>query len=186
MGRLPIPAVGGRFDWAMRAVIAFIERITEAAGGVAALVIVPLVVATCYEVFARYALGAPTIWAFELGYTLMGIHFLLGGALTLRRQGHVRIDVIYAHLAPRQQATIDLVLYVFLILPCLALLSNRLISYAIEAYVSGETTGNSAWNPAIWPLRTIIAASFVLLALQVIAECLKCLLVLAGRDEKAA
>lgn len=170
----------------MRAIIAVIESITEGIGGLAALVIVPLVLATSYEVFARYVWGAPTIWAFELGYTLMGIHFLLGGALTLKRQGHVRIDVIYAHLAPKRQATIDLVLYVFLVLPCLALLSNRLISYAAEAYVSGETTGNSAWNPAIWPLRAIIATSFVLLALQVIAECLKAVQVLRAREGKVA
>lgn len=170
----------------MRAIIAVIESITEGIGGFAALVIVPLVLATCYEVVARYVWGAPTIWAFELGYTLMGIHFLLGGALTLKRQGHVRIDVIYAHLAPKRQAAIDLILYVFLVLPCLALLSSRLISYAAEAYVSGETTGNSAWNPAIWPLRAIIATSFVLLALQVIAECLKAVQVLRARQGKVA
>jgi len=55
----------------MRHILRVIERLTEGIGSLAALVIIPLVLATCYEVFARYVFGAPTIWAFELGYTLM-------------------------------------------------------------------------------------------------------------------
>ena len=50
----------------------------------ASFAIVPLVLATCYEVLARYLFGAPTIWAYEIGYTLTGSHFLLGMAYTLR------------------------------------------------------------------------------------------------------
>ncbi len=159
----------------MRRIIAVIELLTESIGGLAALVVIPLVLATCYEVFARYVFGAPTIWAFELGYTLMGIHFLLGGALTLKKQAHVRIDLIYSQLSVRKQAMIDVVLYTVLILPALTLIFLRLADYAGEAYISGETTGQSAWNPPIWPLRMIIAASFLLLTLQVFAEILKCI-----------
>lgn len=157
----------------MHALIRGIDSLTEAVGGLAAIVIVPLILATCYEVFARYLFGAPTIWAFELGYTLMGVHFLLGGALTLKRGGHVRIDLIYAQLSARRRALIDLVLYLVLIVPALTLLVHRLANYALEAWSSGETTGQSAWNPPIWPLRFVIAASFILLLLQVIAECLR-------------
>jgi TRAP-type mannitol/chloroaromatic compound transport system permease small subunit len=159
----------------MRGVIAFIESLSEGIGGLAALVVIPLVLATCYEVFARYVFGAPTIWAFELGYTLMGIHFLLGGAITLKRDGHVRIDLIYAQLSARRRALIDLALYVVLVLPALTLVFLRLADYAADAYSSGETSGQSAWNPPIWPLRAIIAASFLLLTLQVVAEILKCI-----------
>lgn len=166
----------------MQSIIRLIERLTQAVGGLAALIVIPLTIATCYEVFARYLFGAPTIWAFELGYTLMGIHFLMGGALTLRRQAHVRIDLIYAQLSPRYQALIDLSLYLLLVVPALGLLTNRLGSYAWEAFNSGETTGQSAWNPPIWPLRFFITAAFILLLLQVIAECLKCVLVLRGQS----
>ncbi len=161
-------------------IIRFIERLSVNVGYTAALVVVPLTLATCYEVFARYFFGAPTIWAFELGYTLMGVHFLLGGALTLQRGAHVRIDLVYSRLSPRLQALADLVLYVSLLIPCLYLLSERLGEYAIEAFRSGERTGNSAWNPVIWPFRAIIAFSFILLLLQVIAECLKSIRIIRG------
>jgi len=167
----------------MIAIINFIESITRSAGYTAALVVIPLTLGTCYEVFARYFFGAPTIWAFELGYTLMGVHFLLGGALTLQRQAHVRIDLIYARLTPRYRAGLDLLLYVSLILPCLYLLTDRLIEYTVNAYESGERSGNSAWNPVIWPFRTIITVSFILLALQVFAECLKAARVLLGYSD---
>ena len=53
-------------------------------GSFGACLIVPLVLATCWEVFARYMFGAPTIWAYEIGYMLTGSHFLLGMAFTLR------------------------------------------------------------------------------------------------------
>lgn len=178
----PSSSGGGGSPWS--GLVRAIEALTGGVGMLAALVVVPLVVATCYEVFARYVFGAPTIWAFELGYTLMGVHFLLGGALTLKRQRHIRIDVIYAQLSPRKRAAIDLALYLALVLPALILVSLRLGDYAASAYASGETSGQSAWNPPIWPFRAIIAASFVLLALQVLAECLKCLDVLCGRGSE--
>jgi len=166
----------------MRGVIAIIEGLTEGIGGLAALVIIPLVLATCYEVFARYLFGAPTIWAFELGYILTGVHFLLGGAITLKRKAHVRIDLIYDQLSVRKRAVIDLVLYTALVLPALCLIFLRLADYATAAYLSGEGSGQSAWNPPIWPFRAIIATSFLVLTLQVVAEILKCVETLRRRD----
>ncbi|WP_340110087.1 TRAP transporter small permease subunit [Pikeienuella sp. HZG-20] len=155
-------------------IIRWIEILTETVGGMAALLVVPLVLATCWEVFARYVLGAPTIWAFELGYMLMGVHFLLGGAITLKRQVHVRIDLIYARLTSRRRAWIDLILYSCLILPAVFLLCVRFWEYTAHAYEIGELSGQSAWNPPIWPFRAVIVFSFIVLGLQVLAECLKC------------
>lgn len=165
----------------MQFIIRSIERLTDAVGGIAALVVIPLALATCYEVFVRYVFNAPTIWAFELGYTLMGIHFLLGGALTLKQRAHVRIDLIYAQLPAKGQALIDLTLFALLIIPALWLLTSRLGDFAWESFQSGEQTGQSAWNPPIWPLRFLITASFGLLLLQVVAECLKCVQILRGK-----
>lgn len=161
--------------------VRWIEALTESVGGVAALLVAPLVLATCWEVFSRYVLGTPTIWAFELGYMFMGVHFLLGGAITLKRQAHVRIDLIYARLSPRARASIDLVLYVCLVLPAVAMFCERFWEYAADAYVSGERSGSSAWNPQIWPFRMLILASFGLLGLQIVAECLKCVHAIRGR-----
>lgn len=165
----------------MNLAVRLIQALTEAVGAAGAVLVVPLVVATCWEVFSRYVLNEPTIWAFELGYMLMGMHFLLGGAIALKRQVHVRIDLIYARLSPRRRALIDLVLYVGLVLPAIAMFCLRFWDYTHAAYLSGEQSGMSAWNPPIWPFRAVILLSFVLLGLQVIAECLKAVDALRGR-----
>jgi TRAP-type mannitol/chloroaromatic compound transport system permease small subunit len=170
----------------MKSTITVIEKVTTGIGYATALLIIPLVIATCYEVFARYIFGAPTIWAFELGYSIMGVHFLLGAALTLRRGAHIRIDLIYAHLKPRTQAIIDLVLYVCFLAPFLIFLSDWMLSFAYDAFISGERTGQSAWNPPIWPFRFLISSAIVVLLLQVIAEILKCIVVLVGKDQRSA
>ncbi|SMF53747.1 TRAP-type mannitol/chloroaromatic compound transport system, small permease component [Tistlia consotensis] len=165
----------------MRSIVKAIERVTTNIGYVTALIVLPLALATVYDVFARYVLLEPTIWAFELGYTLTGAHFLLGAAITLQRGGHIRIDLIYAKLPPRWRAGIDLVCYLFLLLPFLVLLTDTLANYAWQAIQSGERTGQSAWNPPIWPLRVMISSSFALLGLQVVAEIIKSAAVLIGR-----
>nr|WP_304363580.1 TRAP transporter small permease subunit [Jiella sp. LLJ827] len=159
----------------MNPLIRWIEAVTEIVGGAAALLVVPLVAATVWEVLSRYVLGTPTIWAFELGYMLMGVHFLLGGAIALKRQVHVRIDLIYAQLSARRRAIIDLFLYAGIVLPAIAVLCYHSGVFAMAAYASGERSGQSAWNPPIWPFRVLIVFSLVVLALQILAETLKCI-----------
>jgi TRAP-type mannitol/chloroaromatic compound transport system permease small subunit len=165
----------------MRLLILAIERRNFGVGCFAAQLIVPLVVATCYEVFARYLFGAPTIWAFELGYMLTGAYFLLGSALTLQRGEHIRIDLIYARLSPRRKALIDLCGYVALFIPFSIFLGIRLWEYMASAQISGEGSGQSAWNPPIWPFRLVFFVGFATLGLQALAESAKCLLTLTGR-----
>lgn len=162
-------------------IVKFIERITGNVGFIASLIIIPLIIATAYEVFSRYIFGAPTIWAFELGYITTGTHFLLGASIGLMKGSHIRIDLIYSRFSERTKAAVDLFFYVALFLPFLFLLSESLFDYALRSYLSGEHTGASAWNPPIWPFRALITLGFVLLTLQVIAEVLKCVAVIRGR-----
>lgn len=166
----------------MLAIVRFVERLTGGVGLVAAAVVAPLILAMVYEVFARYLFNAPTIWAYELAYMAMGTNFLLGAAFTLRDRGHIRIDVLYSHLRPRTQAAIDILGYLLLFLPLAWWLSWGLWNYAYNALLSGETSGESAWNPLIWPFRMVFFLGFLLLALQATAELIKAVYRLGGRD----
>jgi TRAP-type mannitol/chloroaromatic compound transport system permease small subunit len=165
----------------MEPIVKLIERITGNFGFITSLIIIPLIVATCYEVFSRYIFGAPTVWAFELGYITTGTHFLLGASIALLKGSHIRIDLIYSRFTERTKAAVDLFFYVALFLPFLLLLTNSLYDYAFRSFVSGEHSGASAWNPPIWPFRALLTLGFVLLTLQVIAEVLKCIAVIRGR-----
>jgi TRAP-type mannitol/chloroaromatic compound transport system permease small subunit len=153
-------------------VLRAIERASEWAGVFGACLIVPLVLATCYEVFARYLFRAPTIWAYEVGYTLTGAHFLLGMAFTLKYGEHIRIDIFSGKFSPRARAIIDLVGYA-IVLPLTAWITLYLFFYLRTGYVTNEKSGQSALNLPVWPLRVIFCLAFLLLALQVIAEVAK-------------
>ncbi|MEK9752619.1 MAG: TRAP transporter small permease subunit [Rhodospirillaceae bacterium] len=165
----------------MDALVRWIERITGSAGLLIAWVVLPLILASCYEVFSRYVLDAPTIWAFELGYMAMGIHSLIGAAFALRDRAHIRIDILYIHFPPRVRALLDVAGYLLLFMPVVCWVSLGLWDYWIEAFVSGEHSGQSAWNPLIWPFRLTFFIGFFLLALQGLAELIKCAQFLAGR-----
>lgn len=158
----------------MGRLVRLIERITGATGLVAAWLVALLVIAICYEVFSRYVLGAPTLWAFELGYMLMGASFLLGAAYALREGAHIRIDLLYGRFTARGQALVDLAGYTLFLLPFTVWLTAGLWGKTAAALASLERSGNSAWNPVIWPYRGIFCLSFLLLSLQIVAEIVKC------------
>jgi TRAP-type mannitol/chloroaromatic compound transport system permease small subunit len=157
----------------MDRIASWIDRLNNVTGVIAAWLIVPLILATCYEVAARYLFNAPTIWAYELGYLLTGSGWLLGMAYTLSRGAHIRIDVFSHRFSPRTVAIIDLIAYVVLVLPFVVWLTSVLDDRAMAALRSGERTGQSAWNPPIWPFRGVFFLSFALLSLQIVAEMLR-------------
>lgn len=165
----------------------WLDRVSGTAGAVAAWLVIPLIAASCYEVFSRYVLGQPTLWAYEVGYMVMGTHFLIGLAYTLREGEHVRVDIFYRHVSRKKQALIDAFTYVVLLLPLSLWLSLGLAEKVMKAYESHERSGMSAFNPVIWPFRAVMCAAFVLLALQAIAQLIRCYQVLtqpAAADEK--
>lgn len=162
----------------MRILIRAIEAVTEAVGNVGALILVPLILSMVYEVVARHVFGAPTFWAYELGYMLAGASYMFGVGYCLKQGAHIRVDFLYSHMPPRQQAWIDIFGYVFLLLPGLLWLDIGLFNYAYEAYKWDEVTGESAWNPVLWPFRATWVIGFAAFTLQVFAEILKAVSVL--------
>lgn len=163
----------------MNALIRGIERVTGSIGIMASFAIVPLVLATCYEVFARYVMQAPTVWAYEIGYILTGSHFLLGMAFTLKVGAHIRIDVFSGKFTERTRSVIDLVGYT-VTLPLMLWLTYALFQHLATGYVRNEHSGQSAMNLPVWPFRIVFLAAFSLLALQILAEVVKTTRKLSG------
>lgn len=156
----------------MSVLIRLIERVVTVVGIAAALLLVPLVLATCWEVWARYVMGAPTDWAYEVGYMMTGTHFLLALAYTLQKDLHIRIDVFTSLMSTRTRAIIDIAAY-SVMLPLLFWLAWMLFDYMMTGYLRGERTGQSSLNPPVWPFRLVFTVSFLLLGLQVFVEWLK-------------
>lgn len=166
----------------MPTVIEGIERITCAFGRVGAVLILILILAVSYEVVMRYAFNAPTMWAYEVAAMLMGTSFLITIAYAMVTESHVRVDFLYARIGPRGRALIDVAGYLLFLLPLALWLTWGLWNYLVQAYATGETTGQSAWNPVVWPFRVAYVVGLVLFSLQILAEILRCMLVLRGQN----
>lgn len=165
-------------------IVRLIGQLSLWSGRLGALVVLPLVLAMVFEVVSRYAFSAPTAWAFELSYMMMGTIFLMGLSYAVLMDQHVNVDFIHQILPRRAVAAIDAVGYI-LMAGMLAWLTNVLVANAASVYRTGEGSGLSAWNPPIWPYRIIYALGFGLFALQCLAKAVENLLVLFGRQTEA-
>jgi TRAP-type mannitol/chloroaromatic compound transport system permease small subunit len=160
--------------------IAAIDRLSTVTGWLAAWLIVPMTVAVAYEVAARYAFNAPTIWAYDTTYMLFGTQFMLAAAYTLLNGGHIRTDVFYERWSPRTRATIDTVSYVFFFFPGMLFV---LYAGAVEAWFAfqiGERSDWSPWRPVLYPLKAVIPLTAALLLLQGFSQTVKCVRVIRG------
>jgi TRAP-type mannitol/chloroaromatic compound transport system permease small subunit len=155
-------------------IIYSIDQLSKSVGHAFAWCIVVLTVAVSYEVFVRYVLRDPTSWAFDLSYMLYGALFIMAGAYTLSRNGHVRGDVFYRLWPVRTQASLDLVLFFLFYFPGVLALVYAGWGYGTESFRIREVSVNSPAGVPIWPLKMLIPVAGVLLTLQGIAEVLRC------------
>ncbi len=169
----------------MTRILYFIERLSAWVGKAFAWCILVLTFAYSYEVFMRYTLNAPTSWAFDISYIMYGALFMMGGAYTLSRGGHVRGDVFYRLWKPRTQAYVELVLFILFFFPGVAALTFAGADYALDSWSyypygpqgpAGEVSTNSPAGVPVAPLKTILPIAAGFLLLQGIAETVRCLL----------
>jgi len=155
-----------------------IDQLSKSVGHAFAWCVVILTLGTTYEVFVRYALSAPTAWAFDMSYILYGALFMMSGAYALSRGAHVRGDMFYRKMPPRVQGGLELVLYVLFFYPGILALMYAGWSYSMDSMRINEVSVNSPIGVPIWQLKMIIPAAGALLALQGVAEMLRCVICL--------
>lgn len=157
-----------------------IEGLSTATGWLGGWLIVPMTLAISYEVTARYAFNAPTVWAYDVTYMLFGAQFMLTAAYTLLKGGHIRTDVFYERWSAKTRATIDAVSYVFFFFPGLLFVLYASGAEAWQSWQIGERSDWTPWRPVIYPLKAVIPVSAALLLLQGFAELVKCVRVIRG------
>jgi TRAP-type mannitol/chloroaromatic compound transport system permease small subunit len=154
----------------------FIDSLSTWVGKSFAWLILVLTFGVSYEVFVRYVLRAPTTWAFDISYISYGALFLMAGAYTLSRNGHVRGDVVYRFWRPRVQATMDLALYILFFLPAVGAWIYSGWGYAAASIRFREVSIFSPAGVPVFPLKALIPVTGVLLLLQGVAEIIRCIL----------
>jgi TRAP-type mannitol/chloroaromatic compound transport system permease small subunit len=153
----------------------FIDALSAWVGKAFGWLILVLTLGITYEVFVRYVLRAPTTWAFDFSYITYGALFLMAGAYTLGRNGHVRADVLYRFWRPRTQASMDLLLYIVFFLPGVAAFIYSGWNYAKFSVRFLEVSIFSPAGIPVFPLKALIPVTGVLLLLQGIAEIIRCI-----------
>ena len=159
---------------AFRTTVEALDTFANLCGTATAWLIIPMTIAVTWEVVARHFFRAPTIWAFDVTYMLYGTHFMLGTAYTLMRVGHVRTDMLYQNWSVRRQNWIDLIGYVCFFFPAMVFFFYYGYQESSHAWAIGETSDASPWRPIVYPFKTVIPVTALLLIAQGIAEVFKC------------
>lgn len=162
----------------MEGYIRFADDLSAWFGKVFAWCIIVMAFGIGYEVVVRYAFTAPTPWAFDLSYMLYGTLFMMAGAYTLSRDGHVRGDFIYRLWQPRTQAGVELVLYFLFFFPGVLALVFAGWKYAARSWRYFEVSSNSPAGIPIFQLKSVIVAAGILLFIQGIAQVFRCVICL--------
>jgi len=152
------------------------DKISTFVGQFFSWLIVSLTFLISWEVFSRYALDNPHPWAFDVMIMMYGTLFMMAGAYTLAKAGHVRGDVLYGFFEPRTQATIDLILYVAFFLPGVFALTYAGYFYAAESWAVNEHSNVTAEGPPIYPFKTMLPLAGAFLLAQGIVEIIRCVI----------
>jgi TRAP-type mannitol/chloroaromatic compound transport system permease small subunit len=155
-----------------------VDRLSAWSGKAFAWTIVLLTLIVCYDVFARYLVNRPTQWGFDAAYILYGVLFMMAGAYTLSRNGHVRADMMYRSLKPKTQAVIDLVLYFAFFLPGVAALVYAGVEFTQVSWAQKEVSSVTSAGTPIYPFKLVIPIAGALLLAQGVAEIVRCVITL--------
>ena len=147
-----------------------VDRMSTWIGQFFSWLVVALTALIGYEVFSRYVLNSPHAWAFDAMIMMYGTMFMMAGAYTLSKNGHVRGDILYGFLKPRTQAIFDLILYVIFFIPGVIALAYAGYGYAADSWRILEHSSITADGPPLYP----IPLAGVILLFQGIVEIFRC------------
>ena len=133
-----------------------------------------LTLSVTYEVFVRYVLNSPTVWAFDIMVQMYGALFLMAGPYALAQDGHVRADVVYRLFPVRVQASLDFFLYLIFFFPGMLALFWYGAEIASDSWRYKEVSWNSPARIQVYFFKTLIPLAGVLLIIQGIAELMRC------------
>ena len=160
----------------MQKLLLTIDKLSTFIGQAFSWLIVTLTLLISWEVFSRYALDHPHPWAFDVMIMMYGTLFMMAGAYTLAKAGHVRGDVLYGFFEPRTQATLDLILYILFFIPGVFAMTYAGYFFAAESWAMNEHSSITAEGPPIYPFKIMLPLAGAFLLLQGIVEIIRCVI----------
>ena len=162
----------------MQKLLLAVDKLSTWVGQACSWLILLLTLMISWEVFSRYALDNPHPWAFDVMSMMYGTLFMMAGAYTLSKNGHVRGDVLYGFFPPRLQAGLDLLLYVVFFIPGVFALAWAGYNFAAESWAINEHSNVTANGPPVYPFKTVIPIAGAILLAQGLVEIVRCIVCL--------
>ena len=149
-----------------------LDRLAETTGQASAWLTLLLVLVTFTVVVLRYVFQFGSIAMQESILYLHATVFMLGAAYTLRKDGHVRVDIFYRGFSAKHKALVNLLGSLFLLLPVCSFLLWASWGYVANAWSIHEASGETGGLPYVYLLKTLIPLAAFLLILQGISQAL--------------
>jgi TRAP-type mannitol/chloroaromatic compound transport system permease small subunit len=162
------------------AVSAVIDQINEKIGYICNFLVLAACLVSAGNAMIRYAFGYSSNGWLELQWYMFAILVMFGAAYTFKRNEHVRVEIFYLFLSERGQLWLDMIGTLFFLIPACLLLSYLSWPFFHQAYAVNEYSGN-AGGLIRWPIKFVIPAGFVMLALQGVSEVIKRIAALQGQ-----
>jgi TRAP-type mannitol/chloroaromatic compound transport system permease small subunit len=140
-----------------------------------------MVTVTFLVVVLRYVFSSGWIAMQESVIYLHSIVIMLGAAYTLKQNAHVRVDIFYERMIPRNKAWVDLFGTVFLLIPFCLFIFYISWNYVSLSWSLLESSRDAGGLPAVFLLKTTIPVMAALLMLQAIAQGLRSILIIRGQ-----
>ena len=161
--------------------VRFADTVNKWIGRTVSFLLLPITFITSFEVFMRYIVRSPTIWAWDLNIQLSATVILLGGGYTLMEKGHVAVDILVINMSPKRRALLDLITSPFFFFGFLILLW-----YGWEVgwtSFQAREAMPTVWAPPYYPIKLLIPIGALLLLIQGVAKFIRDLHLYLAQEE---
>ena len=164
---------------ALLALSRVIDAVNEKLGWVADSLVLLSCLISAANAFSRYAFSISSNAWLEIQWYMFGALVLLGASYTLKRNEHVRVDIVYSNISTRKQIWIDIIGGVLFMLPATLIMAYLSWPVFYNSWEIGEISTN-AGGLVRWPIKIFLPIGFALLSLQGISELIKRVAMLTG------
>ena len=152
----------------MNAIARAIDALNEGFGRLIAPLLAEITLIVIYDIAARFFIGRPSDWAFDVTKMLFGAHFMLMAAYGLRHHAHVEVDVLKRLLTRRKQAALEILGYLIFFVPFIWMMLTLGWSFFMRSWSRLETTYGVVSIP-VYPVKGVIVVAAFLICLQAVA-----------------
>ena len=160
-----------------------IDRFQDALGRALSWLMLAMVLTVFFDVVSRYALSQSYVFTQELEWYIFAVAYLMAGGYVMLWDEHVRVDIMYSRLTPRQKAWVDLILIFVFFFPSALLIIYTTWPFFRNAWMVYEGSPDPGGIPARWALKGVIILAFVIMSIQGVSEAIKRLYWAMGWEE---